>query len=180
LKTPIKDEDDDQLYYTKAFLNKELRDSENIRLDNTAIVFQNLNGAIGRINDFCYRLPAKILNLLDYIFTCKAQVTLSFDADTGEAYVFNNDFKTTPAVVHGNGASKLTLNSFGNYLAGAFDNGNCKVCEEDVLTLDVSNRLVNGNVKLTLNLNRTGQKVTNSYDGCLCRKTYTIFGRIFK
>jgi procollagen-lysine,2-oxoglutarate 5-dioxygenase, invertebrate len=99
------------LYFTKAYLNKEIRDAQNIRLDHTSIVFQNLNGAV-------------------------PSVTLAFDADNGEAFVVNNDFKTKPVVLHGNGNSKLTLNNFGNYLAGAFDNGDCKACEEDVLTLD--------------------------------------------
>lgn len=36
-----------------------------------------------------------------------------------------------PAVLHGNGPSKLALNNFGNYLAGAYHNGECVSCYEN-------------------------------------------------
>lgn len=47
LKTPIKNKDDDQLYYTKAFLNNDIRTRLNIKLDYESELFQNLNGATG-------------------------------------------------------------------------------------------------------------------------------------
>lgn len=47
LKTPIKNTDDDQLYYTRAFLDKELREKLKFKLDYKSELFQNLNGAIG-------------------------------------------------------------------------------------------------------------------------------------
>ena len=44
----IQDTDDDQLYYTRIFLNKERRQSLNIKLDTQAKIFQNLNGLEGK------------------------------------------------------------------------------------------------------------------------------------
>lgn len=35
-----------QLYYTKIFLDEALRSKYNIKLDHTAKLFQNLNGAV--------------------------------------------------------------------------------------------------------------------------------------
>lgn len=49
LKTPIKNKDDDQLYYTKAFLDKDIRTKLNIKLDYESELFQNLNGATGEM-----------------------------------------------------------------------------------------------------------------------------------
>lgn len=73
--SPLKDEDDDQLFYTKVYLDDELRVSEasvfcfryeicfehcmhyfpssfqkkwTIKLDHKAEIFQNLNGAVGK------------------------------------------------------------------------------------------------------------------------------------
>lgn len=45
LATPVKNKDDDQLYYTKAFLDADLRRKLNIKLDYDSEIFQNLNGA---------------------------------------------------------------------------------------------------------------------------------------
>ena len=42
----VSNTDDDQLYYTKIFLNEELRQKYKIKLDNKAEIFQNLNGAV--------------------------------------------------------------------------------------------------------------------------------------
>ena len=42
-------------------------------------------------------------------------------------------------IIHGNGPSKLTLNSFANYLAGAFQNGECQTIKENNLELDEKN-----------------------------------------
>lgn len=48
LQTPVKDRDDDQLYYTKAFLDKDIRDKLQIKLDDESALFQNLNGATSK------------------------------------------------------------------------------------------------------------------------------------
>lgn len=47
LKTPIKNTDDDQLYYTRAFLDKDLRNKLKFKLDYKSDIFQNLHGTIG-------------------------------------------------------------------------------------------------------------------------------------
>lgn len=49
LKTPIKNQGDDQLYYTKAFLDPEIRKKLQIKLDYESAIFQNLNGAKGQL-----------------------------------------------------------------------------------------------------------------------------------
>lgn len=43
----IKDEDDDQLFYTNAYLHDELRARHKMKLDHKSEIFQNLNGAVG-------------------------------------------------------------------------------------------------------------------------------------
>lgn len=114
LKTPLKDTDDDQLYYTKVYVNKQLREELNIKLDHTAALFQNLNGV-------------------------EEQVALTLDPDTKEAYLRNTEYSTVPMVIHGNGPSKLTLNGYANYLAGAFVDGECKTVNENLLNIDEDN-----------------------------------------
>ncbi|XP_062554119.1 procollagen-lysine,2-oxoglutarate 5-dioxygenase [Armigeres subalbatus] len=114
LKTPLKDTDDDQLYYTKAYLDEKLRNELNIKLDHTASLFQNLNGV-------------------------EEQVVLALDETSKEAYLKNTEYSTTPYVVHGNGPSKLVLNGYGNYLAGAFVDGECKSINENLIELEEGN-----------------------------------------
>lgn len=43
----IKDEDDDQLFFTTVYLRSELRLRHVIKLDHKSEIFQNLNGAVG-------------------------------------------------------------------------------------------------------------------------------------
>ncbi|XP_028968240.1 procollagen-lysine,2-oxoglutarate 5-dioxygenase [Galendromus occidentalis] len=101
----IQDEDDDQLFYTKIYLDPSLRESLRIRLDNKSTIFQNLNGAVG-------------------------DVSISEDA---YPKVKNTAYGTEPIVIHGNGPSKVALNSLANYLAGAWKNGEgCLVCEDRI------------------------------------------------
>lgn len=45
----IKDTDDDQLFYTNVYLNKELREENGIKLDHKSNLFQNLNGNVGEL-----------------------------------------------------------------------------------------------------------------------------------
>lgn len=114
LKTPVKDTDDDQLYFTKIYIDQQLREELNIKLDHTAVLFQNLNGV-------------------------EEQVTLALDPDSKEAFLKNTEYSTTPLVVHGNGPSKTTLNGYANYLAGAFVDGECQLVEENLLEVDEEN-----------------------------------------
>lgn len=46
---PIQDTDDDQLFYTKAYLNEEIRANLKIKLDHKSEIFQNMNGAAGTL-----------------------------------------------------------------------------------------------------------------------------------
>lgn len=48
LKSPIKNTDDDQLFFTRAYLDKEVREKLNIKLDHMSDIFQNLHGAVGK------------------------------------------------------------------------------------------------------------------------------------
>lgn len=43
----IDDTGDDQLFYTKVYINKDVREKLNIKLDHQSEVFQNLYGAAG-------------------------------------------------------------------------------------------------------------------------------------
>lgn len=47
-KAAIKDEDDDQLFYTTIYLQDELRLRHKIKLDHKSEIFQNLYGAVGK------------------------------------------------------------------------------------------------------------------------------------
>ncbi len=44
----IQDEDDDQLFFTKAYLDEALRKKVGFKLDHKSALFQNLNGAISK------------------------------------------------------------------------------------------------------------------------------------
>lgn len=124
LEPEIADLDDDQLYYTKSFLNQELREKLGIKLDTESKLFQNLNGA-------------------------KDDVKLDVDLETNRGTLKNINFLTTPSVVHGNGPSKVELNAFANYLANTF-NSKCLICQENRLELDVSGRFEIWNSKYIL------------------------------
>ena len=91
----ILDYDDDQLFYTKIFLDEKKRTELKMSLDPLALVFQNLNGALTSVN-------------------------MEYDAN-GFAQVYNHDYNTHPAIIHGNGPSKITLNYLENYIAGAYN-----------------------------------------------------------
>lgn len=46
LKSPIKNTEDDQLFFTRAYLDVDVRKRLNIKLDHMSDIFQNLNAAI--------------------------------------------------------------------------------------------------------------------------------------
>lgn len=108
LKTPVKNKDDDQLYYTKVFLDANIRKKLNIKLDYESEIFQNLNGASGDVR--VYKNEA-----------------------TGEYFIKNIVTDAVPSLVHGNGPSKTLLNNFGAYVAGAFKHNECQLCHENKL-----------------------------------------------
>lgn len=65
------------------------------------------------------------------------EISLKYN-DYGHAAVFNILHETRPSIIHGNGPSKLMLNNYGNYIAGAHYNNVCYVCNENNLELVVS------------------------------------------
>lgn len=104
-----KDNDDDQLFYTRIYLDKDQRKKHNITLDHKSHIFQNLNGAI-------------------------EEVVLKFEKSRVRAR--NVAYDTLPVVIHGNGPTKLQLNYLGNYVptAWTYEHG-CGVCDDDTLDL---------------------------------------------
>ncbi|KAH8411190.1 hypothetical protein KR222_010054, partial [Zaprionus bogoriensis] len=110
LEDPIEDTGDDQLYFTKVFLDETKRTKLNMKLDTQSRLFQSLHGA-------------------------KSDVKLKVDLDSNQGTLQNIDFMTTPAIIHGNGLSKVDLNAYGNYLAKTFS-GICTFCQENLLDLD--------------------------------------------
>ena len=89
----IENKEDDQLFYTKIFLNSELREAFKMKLDSKAELFQNLNGEAENIE-------------------------LKFEGE--QPYVHNLVYNSRPLVIHGNGPSKLLLATLGNYLADSW------------------------------------------------------------
>ncbi|XP_041842108.1 multifunctional procollagen lysine hydroxylase and glycosyltransferase LH3 isoform X2 [Melanotaenia boesemani] len=102
-----KDNDDDQLFYTKIYLDKTQRTKFNMTLDHGSLIFQNLNGAID-------------------------EVVLKFEK--AKVRVRNVAYDTLPVIIHGNGPTKLQLNYLGNYVptAWTYENG-CGTCDDDLL-----------------------------------------------
>ncbi|XP_033984218.1 LOW QUALITY PROTEIN: multifunctional procollagen lysine hydroxylase and glycosyltransferase LH3 [Trematomus bernacchii] len=102
-----KDNDDDQLFYTKIYLDRVQRTKFNMTLDHRSRIFQNLNGAVD-------------------------EVVLKFEKAKVRAR--NVAYDTLPVIIHGNGPTKLQLNYLGNYVptAWTFESG-CGLCDEDLL-----------------------------------------------
>lgn len=105
----LKDNDDDQLFYTKIYLDKTQRTKFNMTLDHRSRIFQNLNGAVD-------------------------EVVLKFERS--KVRVRNVAYDTLPVVIHGNGPTKLQLNYLGNYVptAWTYEDG-CGTCDDDLLDL---------------------------------------------
>ncbi|CAI5669840.1 unnamed protein product [Oreochromis niloticus] len=102
-----KDSDDDQLFYTRIYLDKTHRTKFNMTLDHRSRIFQNLNGAVD-------------------------EVVLKFERAKVRAR--NVAYDTLPVVIHGNGPTKLQLNYLGNYVptAWTYETG-CGICDDDML-----------------------------------------------
>ncbi|KAL0970781.1 hypothetical protein UPYG_G00247320 [Umbra pygmaea] len=107
-----KDNDDDQLFYTKIYLDKAQRTKYNMTLDHRSRIFQNFNGAI-------------------------EEVVLKFEK--GRVRARNVAYDTLPVVIHGNGPTKLQLNYLGNYVPTAWTHETgCGICDDNLLLLDNS------------------------------------------
>ncbi|KAK4008169.1 procollagen-lysine,2-oxoglutarate 5-dioxygenase 1 isoform X2 [Daphnia magna] len=106
----IANDDDDQLYYTKIFLDEKKREKLNIKLDHRSEIFQNLNGAISDVE-------------LRFIGT--------------ESHLENTVYNTVPLVIHANGPTKLFLNTLGNYIPKSWNaEEGCLNCWEDMNSLE--------------------------------------------
>ncbi|CEF71662.1 Procollagen lysyl hydroxylase [Strongyloides ratti] len=105
----IKNIDDDQLFFTKIYLDESLRNKHKITLDSMSFIFQNLNGV-------------------------KEDIYIEYN-DDGKALINNIIYNTHPILIHGNGPSKIHLNSLSNYIPEKQSNKDgCLYCKE--LTLN--------------------------------------------
>ncbi|GLH02834.1 Glycosyltransferase 25 family member [Gryllus bimaculatus] len=137
----IKNTDDDQLFFTKIYLNEELREKFNIKLDHRSTIFQNLNGATNlwliadwTVSQHGVSKPAGI-SPREVMEELTCDVELRFKGR--EAYLQNTVYNTNPLVVHGNGHSKLVLNSLGNYLANSWNpEDGCLSCWDNSIGLE--------------------------------------------
>ncbi|XP_033839766.1 multifunctional procollagen lysine hydroxylase and glycosyltransferase LH3 isoform X1 [Periophthalmus magnuspinnatus] len=105
-----KDNDDDQLFYTRIYLDKAQRTKYNMTLDHRSRIFQNLNGAVD-------------------------EVVLKFERSRVRAR--NVAYDSLPVIIHGNGPTKLQLNYLGNYVPSSwtYEHG-CGGCDDDLVDLD--------------------------------------------
>uniref|UniRef100_A0A3Q3JRQ0 Procollagen-lysine,2-oxoglutarate 5-dioxygenase 1 n=1 Tax=Monopterus albus TaxID=43700 RepID=A0A3Q3JRQ0_MONAL len=103
------DDDSDQLFFTKIYIDPAKRKSINITLDSKCRLFQNLHGALD-------------------------EVVLKFE--NGRVRARNVLYDTLPVIIHGNGPTKLQINYLGNYIPNTwtFETG-CTVCHEDLRPL---------------------------------------------
>ncbi|XP_033006284.1 procollagen-lysine,2-oxoglutarate 5-dioxygenase 2 isoform X2 [Lacerta agilis] len=105
----LQDNDDDQLFYTKIYIDQLKRERINITLDHKCNIFQTLNGAVD-------------------------EVLLKFE--DGRARGRNSLYDTLPVTLHGNGPTKLNLNYFGNYIPNGWTRETgCGACDTDLLDL---------------------------------------------
>lgn len=51
-RVPLVDTDDDQLFFTQAYLDEKLRTRLKFKLDHTSQIFQNLNGATSNLENY--------------------------------------------------------------------------------------------------------------------------------
>uniref|UniRef100_A0A8C5FU23 procollagen-lysine 5-dioxygenase n=1 Tax=Gadus morhua TaxID=8049 RepID=A0A8C5FU23_GADMO len=106
-----KDSDDDQLFYTKIYLDQTLRVSTTTNTTRILLFYTKI--------------------YLDI----NLRVVLKFEK--ARVRVRNVAYDTLPVVIHGNGPTKLQLNYLGNYVPTAWTHENgCGVCDNDVLDLN--------------------------------------------
>ncbi|CAF94612.1 unnamed protein product, partial [Tetraodon nigroviridis] len=103
------DDDSDQLFFTRIYIDAAKRKSINITLDSKCRLFQNLLGSLD-------------------------EVVLKFEE--GKVRARNLVHDTLPVLIHGNGPTKLQINYLGNYIPNVwtFEAG-CRVCQEELRPL---------------------------------------------
>ncbi|XP_045469942.1 procollagen-lysine,2-oxoglutarate 5-dioxygenase [Harmonia axyridis] len=115
-KENLEDEDDDQLFFTKAYLDEEFREKIGMKLDHKSEIFMNLHGAENEVE------------------------IVEKESKENPKYKLKNVIThTEPMLVHGNGPSKKTaLNYIGNYLPNGWnpEDGcvSCKVGQFELST----------------------------------------------
>lgn len=67
LKNSIKNNEDDQLYFTKIFLDQ--NDKLEIKLDHKSEVFQNLNGATSAYLEYIITFSRREVKFVIFLFT---------------------------------------------------------------------------------------------------------------
>ncbi|KAJ8973614.1 hypothetical protein NQ317_003244 [Molorchus minor] len=111
----IEDTADDQLFFTKAYLDEDYRNKIQMKLDHKSEIFQNINGATMDLEIF------------------KSEVK---EGATETYYVKNLVTHTEPLILHGNGPSKTTLNYIGNYVPNVWNSKEgCRMCENRQIDL---------------------------------------------
>ncbi|XP_066923036.1 procollagen-lysine,2-oxoglutarate 5-dioxygenase 1-like [Clytia hemisphaerica] len=112
----IENRADDQLYFTNIFL--ESRHIYDIVLDTKAVIFQNLNGNKDDV---------------DIDFSGNSS---SPDTKVDNNKIYNKRFNTYPAVIHGNGPSKLELDRLSNYFPREWHpSQGCLTCDDGKFSL---------------------------------------------
>ncbi|XP_022118228.1 procollagen-lysine,2-oxoglutarate 5-dioxygenase [Pieris rapae] len=100
----LDDNADDQLHYTRLYLDPKIRADLDIVLDHNATIFQTLNGALSDVK--------------------------LHSSEEGFAWLENVVSGTRPLILHGNGPAKLELNALSNYLPRVRTPDRCHICEE--------------------------------------------------
>ncbi|XP_056306418.1 procollagen-lysine,2-oxoglutarate 5-dioxygenase 2 isoform X2 [Danio aesculapii] len=105
----LHDNDDDQLFYTKIYVDPNQREKLNMTLDHKCEIFQNLNGALD-------------------------EVLLKFG--TERVRVRNTIYNSLPSVIHGNVNTKVYFNYLANYIPNAWNyERGCTICDQDMVDL---------------------------------------------
>uniref|UniRef100_A0A8C7IE80 procollagen-lysine 5-dioxygenase n=1 Tax=Oncorhynchus kisutch TaxID=8019 RepID=A0A8C7IE80_ONCKI len=108
-----KDNDDDQLFYTKIYLDKVQRTKYNMTLDHRSRIFQNLNGAIGVI------------------------LGSETDREEGLYYYYFDTLCSFPFISIYPPPPQLQLNYLGNYVPTAWTHETgCGICDDDLIYLN--------------------------------------------
>ncbi|XP_018576476.1 procollagen-lysine,2-oxoglutarate 5-dioxygenase 3, partial [Anoplophora glabripennis] len=115
-RAAIKDTDDDQLFFTKAYLDEDFRNSIQFKLDHKSEIFQNINGAATELEIY----------------------TIDGKEGGAEKYGIKNVIThTEPIILHGNGPSKITLNYLSNYVPNVWNSvEGCVKCKQNSINLN--------------------------------------------
>lgn len=126
----IANDDDDQLFYTKVFLDEKKRQELNIKLDHRSEIFQNLNGAVSDVE-------LRFIGTSPFVIVLKVEKWFSTQFIGTESHLQNTVYNTVPLVIHANGPTKLFLNTLGNYLPKSWNSEEgCLNCWEDMNSLE--------------------------------------------